>query len=124
MSQFLTPADVDRVFGNLEFTLRTLRTFRAKKMAKTTTLKISKPTVASEETAAAVAKLQKVQAEMKANYGEIDRLEAHIFAALAEAKGKRLNLPDGRVVAIKDNYREKNTAFKTCAFRRLELVVV
>jgi len=86
--------------------------------------KTPKMTVADEATCRDVDRLQEILAANKAAYREIDEIEERIHAAFKSAKSKRLTLPDGRVMTIKDNYRDRNKAFKTCAFPRYEIVVV
>jgi hypothetical protein len=87
------------------------------------TPKLPKMTVADEATARDVDRLLDMRQSMQDGYREIDEIEDRIFTALKGSKTKRLTLPDGRSVSLKDNYALRNTAFKTCAFRRHELVV-
>ena len=66
----------------------------------------------------------KLQEETKASYKRIDQLETTILDALAATKkiGKLL-LPNGGMLASKDNFAGRNVAFKTTAIRRFDIVV-
>ena len=89
-------------------------------MAKATT---QIPT-ASAEVAAAAAELVKLQEETKASYKRIDELESVILEAIkASKKAGKLLLPNGGVLACKDNFAGHNVAFKTTAIRRFDIVV-
>jgi len=89
-------------------------------MAKATT---QIPT-ASAEVAAAAVELVKLQEETKASYKRIDELEGTILEAIkASKKAGKLLLPNGGVLACKDNFAGRNVAFKTTAIRRFEVVV-
>jgi hypothetical protein len=73
-------------------------------------------------------KLATIDAACKKLYGQRDEVETKLIEAIRAAKHGRLPLGEGRSAIVKDNFvdprtgQPRNTAFKTTAIKRFEVV--
>jgi len=80
------------------------------------------PVKVSGSKAARVARIVELRAQAKACYQEAEAIESGLMDRMSV--GDRVNLPDGRVAQLVDNFAEKNIVWCHASSRRFEIKVV